>query len=61
MTKWQSLPFWLFALNGWSQRASSPVKTVTQRPPFGFVKEMGAILGDVVSPAVLESDWEVLQ
>lgn len=31
------------------------------RPAFGFMKGTGSIHGDVVSPAVPESDWEVLQ
>ena len=32
-----------------------------QRPAFGFMKDTGTILGDVVSPVLPESDWEVLQ
>lgn len=32
-----------------------------QRPTFGFMKDTGSIHGDVVSPAVPESDWEVLR
>jgi hypothetical protein len=31
------------------------------RPAFGFMKGTGSIHGDVVSPAVSESDWEVLR
>ncbi|PZV02949.1 MAG: hypothetical protein DCF32_14465 [Leptolyngbya sp.] len=31
------------------------------RPAFGFMKGTGSIHGDVISPAVPESDWEVLQ
>jgi len=33
----------------------------TKRPPFGFMKGTGAIHGDIISPAVPESDWGVLQ
>lgn len=32
-----------------------------QRPAFGFMKDTGIILGDVVSPVIPESDWDVLQ
>ncbi len=31
------------------------------RPAFGFMQGTGSIHGDIVSPAVPESDWEVLQ
>jgi hypothetical protein len=30
----------------------------TQRPAFGFMKDTGSIQGDIISPAVPESDWE---
>ncbi|MFZ4674914.1 MAG: hypothetical protein ACOYM4_04330 [Nodosilinea sp.] len=39
-----------------TEPANSP-----HRPAFGFMKSTGSIHGDVVSPAVPESDWEVLQ
>jgi len=32
-----------------------------QRPAFGFMKDTGTILGDVVAPILPESTWEVLQ
>lgn len=32
-----------------------------QRPAFGVMKGSGEILGDIVAPALPESDWEVLQ
>ncbi len=32
-----------------------------QRPAFGFFKDTGTIHRDIISPAVPESDWEVLQ
>jgi hypothetical protein len=32
-----------------------------QRPAFGFMKDTGKILGDVVSPILDENTWEVLQ
>ena len=31
------------------------------RPAFGFRRDTGVIHGDIISPAVPESDWEVLQ
>ena len=36
-------------------------KTYPQRPPFGFMKDTGKILGDVISPVLPENDWEALQ
>jgi len=33
----------------------------SQRPAFGFMKHTGAILGDVITPVLPESTWEVLQ
>jgi hypothetical protein len=32
-----------------------------QRPAFGFMKDTGNIIGDVVSPVLDENTWEVLQ
>ncbi|MFQ4134722.1 hypothetical protein PGN35_000210 [Nodosilinea sp. PGN35] len=32
-----------------------------QRRTFGCMKETGQIQGDIVSPALTESEWEVLQ
>jgi len=32
-----------------------------QRPTFGFMKDTGKILGDVVAPVLSENEWEVLQ
>lgn len=32
-----------------------------QRPAFGFMKDTGTIVGDVVAPILSESTWEVLQ
>jgi hypothetical protein len=32
-----------------------------QRPAFGFMKDTGTILGDIVAPVIPESDWEVLR
>lgn len=31
-----------------------------QRPAFGVMKGSGEILGDIVAPALLGSDWDVL-
>ena len=36
-------------------------KNHPQRPPFGFMKDTGKILGDVTSPVLPENDWEALQ
>lgn len=36
-----------------------PAGKEPERPPFGFAKGTGEILGDIVSPA--EQPWEVLQ
>ncbi len=33
----------------------------SQRPGFGFMKDTGEILGDVIAPIVPENTWEVLQ
>ena len=35
--------------------------TDSHRPIFGFMKETGAILGDVTTPVLPETAWEVLQ
>ena len=35
--------------------------TRPQRPTFGFMKDTGKILGDVVAPVLPENVWEVLQ
>ena len=32
-----------------------------QRPAFGFMKNTGTILGDIVAPILPESAWNVLQ
>lgn len=32
-----------------------------QRPAFGFMKDTGKILGDVVAPVLPETAWDVLQ
>jgi hypothetical protein len=33
----------------------------SHRPDFGFMKDTGAILGDVVAPVLPENTWEALQ
>ena len=38
-----------------------PASAQNQRPAFGVMKGSGEILGDVISPAVSENTWEVLQ
>lgn len=38
-----------------------PAIPQTQRPAFGAMKGSGEIMGDVISPAVTENTWEVLQ
>ncbi len=40
-------------------RAATPEPL--HRPTFGFMKNTGTILGDVVTPVLPESSWEVLQ
>jgi hypothetical protein len=43
-------------------RASQPASSKSpHRPAFGFMKGTGSIQGDIISPAVPESDWEVFQ
>ncbi|TVQ16815.1 MAG: hypothetical protein EA367_19045 [Leptolyngbya sp. DLM2.Bin15] len=32
-----------------------------QRPAFGFMKDTGTILGDVIAPILPETAWDVLQ
>jgi hypothetical protein len=32
-----------------------------KRPAFGFMKNTGEILGDIITPALSEKEWEVLQ
>ena len=32
-----------------------------QRPAFGFMKDTGKIISDIVSPVLDENTWEVLQ
>jgi antitoxin VapB len=36
-----------------------PAKNRKSRPPFGFMKGQGEILGDIIAP--VEQPWEVLQ
>ena len=36
-------------------------KTKSPRPAFGFMKDTGEVIGDVVSPVLDENTWEVLQ
>jgi hypothetical protein len=38
-----------------------PANTQTQHPGFGAMKGTGEIIGDLISPAVSEHTWEVLQ
>ena len=43
-------------------RASQPESSESShRPAFGFMKGTGVIQGDIISPVVPESDWDVLQ
>ena len=44
--------------NDSSQSASTGSR---QRPAFGFMKDKGKILGDVVAPVLPENTWEVIQ
>ena len=32
-----------------------------QRPAFGFMKDTGKVIGDVVNPVIDENTWEFLQ
>ena len=38
-----------------------PQPIQNKRPAFGVMKGSGEILGDIVAPALPESDWEVLR
>ncbi len=38
-----------------------PASPPLPRPAFGAMKSSGAILGDLVSPALNSDEWEVLQ
>lgn len=42
-----------------SHQPESDLKS--QRPAFGFMKDTGKIIGDIVSPVLDENTWEVLQ
>jgi hypothetical protein len=33
----------------------------TNRPAFGFMRDTGEILGDIIAPVLPENTWEVLQ
>jgi hypothetical protein len=50
-------------LRGTVRHYEDPYNSAEQprRPAFGFMKSTGTIQGDIISPAVPESDWEVLQ
>ena len=43
------------------QNASSQPAAAPQRPAFGFMKDTGEILGDVIASVLPENTWEVLQ
>jgi hypothetical protein len=43
------------------QKGLSPILEPTHRPAFGFMKDTGTLLGDVVAPVLPENVWEVLQ
>ena len=44
------------------QMSPQPVPAAqSQRPAFGFMKDTGEILSDVVTPILPETVWEVLQ
>ena len=38
-----------------------PDPTTQQRPTFGFMKDTGTILGDIIAPILPETAWEALQ
>lgn len=40
---------------------SPEATTRLQRPAFGFMKDTGKILGDIVAPVLPENTWEALQ
>lgn len=51
-----------FPESGIEQPTNSSLSTEKpQRPAFGFMKDTGTVLGDIVSPIIPESDWEVLR
>lgn len=51
-----------FLESGIEQPTHSSLSTEKlQRPAFGFMKDTGTVLGDIVSPIIPESDWEVLR
>lgn len=39
----------------------SQTTEASQRPAFGYMQGTGSILGDIVSPVLPETTWEVLQ
>ena len=41
--------------------APSEAATHIKRPAFGFMKDTGKILGDVVAPVLPEDTWEALR
>ena len=41
--------------------ASPQAGSHSPRPTFGFMKDTGTILGDVITPALPENTWEALQ
>lgn len=46
------------------QKITSPQSESTthlQRPAFGFMKDTGTILGDVIAPVLPHTTWEALQ
>jgi len=45
----------------WQRQLANASEQLSQRPSFGFMQGTGTIHGDIVSPAVPEGDWEVLQ
>ncbi|MDF5731703.1 MAG: hypothetical protein PUP92_27785 [Rhizonema sp. PD38] len=52
----------LHSLKNDLQKNASPqpeYKPRPQRPTFGFMKDTGKILGDVVAPVLSENEWEV--
>lgn len=43
------------------KKQASPQSVHSQRPAFGFMKDTGKILGDLVAPILAEDTWEVLR
>ena len=37
------------------------VSEQSKRPAFGFMRDTGTILGDIVTPVLPENTWEILQ